>query len=135
MKWLREKEGAPVEDDKKHTQTHRVLRKQTISRTIFLYCIAFFCARSCSFSSRMIMHYTACWRFMGQHEWCVYVRKRVCSNDLFYIFILFHFGCEQIHQIWHVLLCMHCSLFSDGCPVCVRCGTIKSSKRMSNGSV
>lgn len=29
---------------------------------------------------------------MSQNECLVYIRKRVCSNDLFYIFILYHFG-------------------------------------------
>lgn len=39
-----------------------------------LYCLFLF---SLSFSSQMIMHYTACWRFMSQNEWLVYTQKGV----------------------------------------------------------
>lgn len=56
-----------------------------------------------------------CRRFMSNNELIelvhIYTHRRVCSNDLFYIFILFHFCHTHTtlpkkyhHRIWHVLL-------------------------------
>lgn len=84
----------------------------TISKPISLYCIA--CFFSVRFSSTFFLGFLlllfvcvlifnrnvnaldcVCRRFMSNNELIelvhIYTHRRVCSNDLFYIFILFHF--------------------------------------------
>lgn len=121
MKWLPAKE-------KKRAEQYRnqflfiVLPAsfQFVSRQLsFRFSVVVVCVRSTHcvliFNRNVNALDCVCRRFMSNNELIelvhIYTHRRVCSNDLFYIFILFHFCHTHTtlpkkyhHRIWHVLL-------------------------------